>query len=78
MCKQKINSKLNHSYLIEIRENISLCAEKKWAQARLKMLSKMSLETIYFIYKHKNNLALNTLQWLISNQAESYIFDIYE
>ena len=59
-----INSKKNHSYLIEISETIELY--KKWAQACLKMLSTKCVKKSYiFIYMYKKHLALNDLQCLM-------------
>ena len=65
---------LNCDFYIAIFETIQLRAKKKkkWAQAHLDMLSRKCVyeSDIYLIYKYKEDLALNSLQWLIFHKTQ--------
>ena len=72
---------LNCNCYIAILETISLCAKKSSGSFK-NVINKMCLQIIriYLIYMYKEDLALNSLKWLICHKTQPnklYIFDIY-
>ena len=45
--------------------------KEKWAQAFKNVINKMCLQILYLIYRYKEGLALNNLQWLICHKTQS-------
>ena len=51
--------------------HLTVCQKKKWAQARLKVLSRKCFYKSYIIYMYKQDLALINLKVLICHKTQT-------